>query len=120
MKNININGVDYPVLADWATIESFCIKKGIDLSGWPDFVQNCTDISEGKMTQRYADMVLFIMCCLERGSEEKEESLKIKRNTVYQWFMSGNQIVIIDLLKEANGNVEGQSKNPEAPVKGQS
>lgn len=115
---LKIKDQDFIALADWATIEMFCIKKGIDLSGWPDFVQSCTKIEKGKMTERYSDMVLFVMCCLERGAEENNTEFTLKRNTVYSWFLSGHQQVMVDLLRDANGNIE-QSKNPEAPAKGQ-
>ena len=119
MRTIKINDQEYNALADWATVESFCIKKGIDLDEWNDFVAGTLKVKKGKVLQSYADYVLFLMCALERGAEESETPLDIKRNTVYNWFMKGSSTVIIgELIRDAYGNMAGDKlKNPEAPQK---
>lgn len=117
---IKIKDKEYPVLADWATVESFCLKKGIDLDEWNDFVVSIGKIKKGQTLQSFSDIVLFIMCCLERGAEDTDAKLELKRNDVYNWFMNGNQSVIGELISTAYGNLVGDdSKNPEAPKEGQ-
>lgn len=116
MKNLKINGVDYPIHSGYGTIILLGDRTGLDFY---EIMNKFSDPDAKGANDFFKFLGEFTMCLIERGCEEKGEAMpEIKLLNVIDWLAQGNTEQVIKLFIDCAPKVS-ESKNAVAPKEGQ-